>query len=407
MNEGNGNQIVSISNTGKDYCLQAYIEWGGIFWASPCDDSLSSQQFEYDEKSKTFKVRSSGKCLDVDSADYVNIDPTMDYRYYYHKDGHTLTGNRDEIGQRMVPRDCDGSQYQQWTLDSSNRLVNDKTGWCMDIHNHNVQGNNPKARVDGAACASGLNQKFALDVEQICIPANIIDWIPALTLGHPDNSYNGQTIDIGQTSFNTLFQESTYYIIKRECTACIDDYKVIYYKRLTNPSSFEPYEYMKRWKSHDNEINVNFALYSTLEDAIADTNRWQFCNYDDVPGVGAFRDCGKTGWVHNQWTSDVNNGGINEPRSKQVLFSVYIATQYASGAPAKTGPLHFDFMKEIIHHPASSQYVMYLIYLIVVLLLIVNIICFGVNCSKAKKYSNKYKVVSMESSDVETDIDIK
>ena len=60
-----------------------------------------------------------------------------------------------------------------------------------------------------------------------------------MTLGGDDNEYNGENIDIGQDDFNLEFQNSEYHIIKRECDSCVDDYKVIYYKRLSNADTFD------------------------------------------------------------------------------------------------------------------------------------------------------------------------
>ena len=83
---------------------------------------------------------------------------------------------------------------------------------------------------------------------------------------------------------------------------------------------------MRFWRSANNIINVNFGLYSTFQDAILDENRWQFCNYDDIPRVGAFRDCGPTLETkrNGQWTSDVFGGGLwNGDSSK---FYIYIGT---------------------------------------------------------------------------------
>ena len=60
----------------------------------------------------------------------------------------------------------------------------------------------------------------------------------------------------------------------------------IFYRRWTNPTTFEPYSYMKSdWASSNNVLNSDFSLYGSFSDAVLDVNRWQFCNYDD-PGIG-------------------------------------------------------------------------------------------------------------------------
>ena len=236
-----------------------------------------------------------------------------------------------------------------------------------------------------------------------------------LTLGAPDNSYDGQVIDIGRPLFNWVFRNTTYFIIKRECPSCAsEDNKVIYYKRLTGGSTFDAYSYMKVWRSSNNVINVNFALYSSLEDAIYDRNRWQYCNYDDLK-VGAFRDCGKTAEskVGCDWTSDVLNGGHNYAHcGRSTKFSIYIGTDYDTGTAAKQQFLpRFDKIHPEEANVSPFRYresyylISYLVYGLISLL-IINIICLGLYCvRKNKKTYSKYEVVSMESSDNDTDVD--
>ena len=69
---------------------------------------------------------------------------------------------------------------------------------------------------------------------------------------------------------------------------------------------------MKFWKSANNILGKQFNLFSSLEDALNDRNPWKFCNYDDVPGAGAFRDCAPTKAVGCQWVSDPKRGGYSK-----------------------------------------------------------------------------------------------
>ena len=233
-------------------------------------------------------------------------------------------------------------------------------------------------------------------------------------MGHPDNSYNGEVIDIGQLEFNEAFQFSAYHIIRRECPSCgSEDNKVIYYKRLTGGSTFDAYSYMKVWRSSNNIINSNFALYSSLEDAIYDNNRWQYCNYDDLK-VGAFRDCGKTyeSRVGCDWTADVFNGGNNFANcNRPTKFSIYVGTgSNLVSAAQQPDLLTFDRFhangNELSGPNKSKHYLAaYFMYGILVLM-IINIVCIGIYCfSKRKRKYKQYKVVSIESSDTEADID--
>lgn len=137
-------------------------------------------------------------------------------------------------------------------------------------------------------------------------------------------------MDVGQSAFNQMFWNSAEHILKRECTGCADSHQEIYYKRLTMLDSFDLYSSTAYWQSQNNNITLDFNLYSTLADALNDTNRWTFCNYNDVVAsdssgeVGMFRDCGQNGKVDWQWTSrsySVHGGG-----AKPSSFFIYNET---------------------------------------------------------------------------------
>ena len=66
------------------------------------------------------------------------------------------------------------------------------------------------------------------------------------------------------------------------------------YKRLTPTGKLKAYElFLKNWVSTENifvkssGLTVVQALYSSVEDAEADPNRWQYCNYADGWVLGA------------------------------------------------------------------------------------------------------------------------
>ena len=98
------------------------------------------------------------------------------------------------------------------------------------------------------------------------------------------------SVDVGAARFNAMFHASPSHSIMRKCLDCAPSHKTIIYKRLTNTSSFMPYDYMKlNWFSANNKLNTDFDLFSNWSDAIANTSRWVFCNYDDS-GAGFPRD---------------------------------------------------------------------------------------------------------------------
>jgi hypothetical protein len=108
-------------------------------------------------------------------------------------------------------------------------------------------------------------------------------------------------------------------IIRRFCDSCTyDSHRDIYYKRLTPIPDTGDEEgqvffldlFLNNWfNSPANELGIDFELYSSYEDALAGTNKWKFCNYND-PGIGFPRDCSDTTQAKwHQWNSYIRGGG--------------------------------------------------------------------------------------------------
>jgi len=57
-------------------------------------------------------------------------------------------------------------------------------------------------------------------------------------------------------------------------------------------------------------MGTDFNLYSTFQDAIDNTNAWQFCNYHQHAGMPF--ECGPTEKVHNQWAKMLWPGGKSD-----------------------------------------------------------------------------------------------
>ena len=73
---------------------------------------------------------------------------------------------------------------------------------------------------------------------------------------------------------------------------------------------FDAYTYMlDYWQSASNVLGSDFKLYSTLEDTLADTNPWTYCNYD-FAGLGFPRDCGPLVYTDMNWNSLSNTNGV-------------------------------------------------------------------------------------------------
>jgi len=117
----------------------------------------------------------------------------------------------------------------------------------------------------------------------------------------------------GDEAFRALVGKTApYNLIRRVCVSCWKSHQDIYYKRLTEiPDDLDFLDlFMNNWADEPNNVlNVDFELFSSIEDAKAGKNRWVFCNYNDK-GIGFPRDCGPVGYVPNNWNSYVRGGGV-------------------------------------------------------------------------------------------------
>jgi hypothetical protein len=92
-----------------------------------------------------------------------------------------------------------------------------------------------------------------------------------------------------------------------------NSHRTIVYKRLTPIGNINMWDlFTTNWFSSrrgvKNDLNKDFKLYSSYENAVADKNPWKSCNYDD-PTVGFPRDCGPGRHVGGQWMSMKRNRG--------------------------------------------------------------------------------------------------
>eukprot|EP01084_Bolivina_argentea_P281456 481557_1 len=177
------------------------------------------------------------------------------------------------------------------------------------------------------------------DFDRQYVGSPTIRWADGLTLGPDDNKYDGEIIDIGQEEFNQIFWYSNDYIIKRECESCTQHNRIIYYKRLTDLSTFDAYSNMKVWTSTNNDLGNDFNLYSTYQDAINGINAWTYCNYDE-PNGGAFYECAPTNTaaIICEVTFDSNSGYNNKNATcrKATKFSISRGVQFATSAKTNT-----------------------------------------------------------------------
>jgi len=150
---------------------------------------------------------------------------------------------------------------------------------------------------------------------------------PEWAVVHRQGSYGG--CDYGSCNlddaalFNGLVGDGEGALLMRECAECTaESHQVVVYKRLTASATVDWHDlFTNNWVSTNNVLNVDFELYSSVQDALAGTNKWTYCNYDDPScgSVGFARDCGPSGAVHDQWSSVTCCDGYcpSGPRSVQ------------------------------------------------------------------------------------------
>ena len=138
-------------------------------------------------------------------------------------------------------------------------------------------------------------------------------------------------VPMSNTAFNTIWKTSPNEILYRHCEDCPPSHKDIYMRRTGDIEKNLPFDMLRmvlqNWLSTPaNLLGTNFDLYDTYEDALAQTNKWQFCNYD-YTGVGFPRDCGKDGPVSFIWNSvDRTTGVFSRVGGHQANFYFAVET---------------------------------------------------------------------------------
>jgi len=90
----------------------------------------------------------------------------------------------------------------------------------------------------------------------------------------------------GAETFNSYLKNTAnlrdQFIVHRECDKCDAAWKNIYYKRLANPNTL-PTDYYSAFvtdfsSTKQGVYNTDFALFSTLQDALDGVNPWTKCD---------------------------------------------------------------------------------------------------------------------------------
>lgn len=138
------------------------------------------------------------------------------------------------------------------------------------------------------------------------------------TIASKDATYSQ---DVSGVRLATHMNANPDAIIHSSCPDCsADSHKNIYYKRITavpeqatfDADSSKARDFVDLFTGNwvdtpSNNLNVDFKLYSTYEDAALDNRAWTFCNYNSN-NVGFPRDCGPTGHKGGQWITKSNWG---------------------------------------------------------------------------------------------------
>ena len=229
----------------------------------------------------------------VSKADCVDVAVTSETTSVYYNasatSGPKITGN---ITANVQYGNCGGKSLKQKAIDLS-----------IDLSKRIVDDCAPAAE-------SALNNKFYVTgASNRYYKVNETKWKRVAGQGILFYPY-GLNISIAEVQFRQLFAQSPNRIVYRYCPSCLDSMRNIYYKRKAG----RPYPaeknfldlFLNTWSSANNTLGVDFDLFSTYQDALAETNAWIYCNYDG--GFGFPRDCGPARNTGNNWNSYTRSG---------------------------------------------------------------------------------------------------
>mmetsp|Transcript_93396 Transcript_93396/g.166129 ORF Transcript_93396/g.166129 Transcript_93396/m.166129 type:complete len:2142 (+) Transcript_93396:117-6542(+) len=148
-----------------------------------------------------------------------------------------------------------------------------------------------------------------------------------------EKASNGEVYTVAAKEFNQYLEPSYKYpFVKRYCTSCAASHTETFYRRFTPVSSYPAYQMLScNFQNETRNIEgVDFKIYSTLKDTLADENNWKHCKF---PAAGSYRgfpgECGPTGTVGQQWNSiavdtDKTTGTCFEDKGGRAVTYYYI-----------------------------------------------------------------------------------
>ena len=189
---------------------------------------------------------------------------------------------------------------------------------CTRVHD----GSNCTVGIDGSNCTSGRRRGGPVALGPLLPVILPHGHTPPAPLGAGWTAVASKgsfgDYDAGAAAFAAALAASPSKLVRRDCASCDDAAaRHVFYKRLTPLPAYDLLNVLKNsWTlERGNQFNIDFELYSTLDDALAgdSSKRWAFCNGDD-PDVGAFRDCGPEIRGPGQWNSFNGHGGQPDVR---------------------------------------------------------------------------------------------
>jgi len=152
-------------------------------------------------------------------------------------------------------------------------------------------------------------------------------WKPVLGKG----SYKFDVMSINR--FNSIW-ESSNKILRRKCDNCIDSHQDIYYRRMDQSENLREFDLIEVIKEYfntgealsKNKFGIDFNLYSTYQDALDDTNSWEYCDVavsdDEIVGFPSKCSPSEDIVADEQWSviTDAANLAYGRPvySSKQI-----------------------------------------------------------------------------------------
>jgi hypothetical protein len=266
-------------------CIGYYLDEGACFLTTYCDnaprDKMSAEQAEHgDWERGTWQILSS---LEAEDLSTLPIKDVKRKRKRKNKAG-------TEVATKVVKGTAAAAEEAALLA-----LENEAYDPC-------------EGRDEGDICHMCAEYDFdcmeSADVktcQPTAVPEDPKQWTTVWSSGGFGGGWLGRSYK--GADFDKTYAETPNALIIRECLDCPKSHQMIVYKRLSKPSEFVPKKYfLDTWSSKNNRMHKDFALYSSVEDALADENRWRYCNYNDR-GIGFPRDCGPNRYHPYTWTS--------------------------------------------------------------------------------------------------------